>query len=215
MAVQLWRHQGDNSFARTHDPAPFGAQRKGDLDACPCACGQRGASSRSRHCFYLPQPEHSAGCMHRPLQVRTIVSAAPAGLPPAIGQNASSSKAHYILRCFCFSCVMRSSSIFWHPRLVWFLTANECVIVQMMSTFLSQKQWQLVCCSYCHVCMDVIINALVLISLMLIRDQRAKQNMIENLPQLGGRNRVGPMAAKKLIGLLTAEDPMTPMDDFK
>lgn len=46
------------------------------------------------------------------------------------------------------------------------------------------------------------------------RDQRAKQRLIEGLPQPGGRSKIGPMAAKKLIGLLTAEDPMAAMDSF-
>lgn len=46
------------------------------------------------------------------------------------------------------------------------------------------------------------------------RDQRAKQRLIEGLPQPGGRSKIGPMAAKKLIGLLTADDPMVAMDSF-
>ena len=39
------------------------------------------------------------------------------------------------------------------------------------------------------------------------------QRLIEGLQQPTGR-RVGPMAARKLIGFLTAEDPLTPMEDF-
>ena len=50
--------------------------------------------------------------------------------------------------------------------------------------------------------------------MVLLRDQRARQRLIEGLPQPGGRSKIGPMAAKKLIGLLTAEDPMTAMDSF-
>lgn len=50
--------------------------------------------------------------------------------------------------------------------------------------------------------------------LVLYRDQRAKQKLIEGLTQPGGRSKIGPMAAKKLVGLLTAEDPMTAMDSF-
>ena len=46
------------------------------------------------------------------------------------------------------------------------------------------------------------------------RDQQAKLRLIEGLPQPGGRSKIGPMAAKKLVGLLTAEDPMTAMDSF-
>ena len=37
--------------------------------------------------------------------------------------------------------------------------------------------------------------------------------MIEDLLQPSGR-RVGPMAAKKLLGLLMCEDPSTPMEVF-
>ena len=57
-------------------------------------------------------------------------------------------------------------------------------------------------------------NALMYFELLCDRDQRAKQRLIEGLPQPGGRSKIGAMAAKKLIGLLTAEDPMTAMDSF-
>ena len=51
--------------------------------------------------------------------------------------------------------------------------------------------------------------------MVLHRDQRARHRLIEGLPQPGGRSsKIGPMAAKKLIGLLTAEDPMTAMESF-
>lgn len=39
------------------------------------------------------------------------------------------------------------------------------------------------------------------------------QKLIENLMQHTSK-RVGPMAARKLIGLLTSEDPLQAMDDF-
>ena len=50
--------------------------------------------------------------------------------------------------------------------------------------------------------------------MILYRDRRARQRLIEGLPQPGGRSKIGPLAAKKLIGLLTAEDPMTAMESF-
>lgn len=45
------------------------------------------------------------------------------------------------------------------------------------------------------------------------RDKRDTQKLIENLMQHTAK-RVGPMAARKLIGLLTSEDPLQAMDDF-
>lgn len=40
------------------------------------------------------------------------------------------------------------------------------------------------------------------------------KSLIANLTLPQATRRVGPMAAKKLIGLLMCEDPMMPMDDF-
>jgi len=45
------------------------------------------------------------------------------------------------------------------------------------------------------------------------RDKRDTQKLLENLMQHTAK-RVGPMAARKLIGLLTSEDPLQAMDDF-
>lgn len=45
------------------------------------------------------------------------------------------------------------------------------------------------------------------------RDKRDTQKLIENLTQHTAK-RVGPMAARKLIGFLTSEDPLQAMDDF-
>ncbi|KAL0048318.1 hypothetical protein WJX82_000739 [Trebouxia sp. C0006] len=45
------------------------------------------------------------------------------------------------------------------------------------------------------------------------KDKRDTQKLIENLMQHTSK-RVGPMAARKLIGLLTSEDPLQAMDDF-
>ena len=51
------------------------------------------------------------------------------------------------------------------------------------------------------------------VAVRVCRDRKAKQHMLEDLLQPSGR-RVGPMAAKKLLGLLLAEDPHIPMEDF-
>ncbi|KAA6428486.1 MAG: crossover junction endonuclease EME1B-like [Trebouxia sp. A1-2] len=45
------------------------------------------------------------------------------------------------------------------------------------------------------------------------KDKRDTQKLIENLTQHTAK-RVGPMAARKLIGFLTSEDPLQAMDDF-
>ncbi|KAL0030353.1 hypothetical protein WJX77_011899 [Trebouxia sp. C0004] len=45
------------------------------------------------------------------------------------------------------------------------------------------------------------------------KDKRDTQRLLENLMQHKAK-RVGPMAARKLIGLLTSEDPLQAMDDF-
>ena len=45
------------------------------------------------------------------------------------------------------------------------------------------------------------------------RNKRDTQKLLENLMQHTAK-RVGPMAARKLIGLLTSEDPLQAMDDF-
>ena len=45
-------------------------------------------------------------------------------------------------------------------------------------------------------------------------DTRDVQRLLEGLVQQHSGRRVGPMAARKLIGLLTSEDPLQNMDDF-
>ena len=52
-----------------------------------------------------------------------------------------------------------------------------------------------------------------LLCLRMYRDPGGTRSQLENLLHPEGQ-RVGPMAARRLVGLLTAEDPLTPMDAF-
>lgn len=45
-------------------------------------------------------------------------------------------------------------------------------------------------------------------------DTRDVQRLLEGLVQQHSGKRVGPMAARKLIGLLTSENPLQNMEDF-